>query len=209
MSSDAAPAVSPEFRDVRVRPQDRKPAPRTSAFGRRPWTASRSRSRAWRRSRSPTHMTAGGRPPRLVRPGARYRFRLPDGGLCVPDPASRAQPDDAHGPSLVVDPRRLSLALPKTGAAGPGKRRCLYELHPGLLGGFPGVADALPALADLGITAVELMPIAEFSGNRNWGYDGVLPYRAGRALMARREELKALDRPRPCARPDGLPGCRL
>ncbi len=106
--------------------------------------------------------------------GARYRFRLDDGTL-VPDPASRAQPEDVHGPSLVVDPG--SYAWRCTDWRGrPWEETVFYELHPGLMGGFAGIADRLPQLAELGITAIEFMPIAEVPGSRNWGYDGVLPF---------------------------------
>jgi maltooligosyltrehalose trehalohydrolase len=122
-------------------------------------------------------------------PGARYRFRLANGDL-VPDPASRAQPDDVHGPSMVVDPGSYRWRC--AGWRGrPWEETVLYELHPGLLGGFRGVAEALPALADLGITAVELMPIAEFTGNRNWGYDGVLPF-APESAYGAPDDLKAM-----------------
>lgn len=106
--------------------------------------------------------------------GARYRYRIrPD--LAVPDPASRAQAGDVHDPSLVVDPR--SYAWQHPGWRGrPWHETILYELHAGVMGGFAGVERALPELAELGITAVELMPIAAFPGRRNWGYDGVLLY---------------------------------
>src|SRR5947209_11607524 len=121
--------------------------------------------------------------------GARYRYRLHD-GLAVPDPASRAQADDVHGPSLVVDPR----AYRWRNAAWRGRRweeTVLYELHAGLLGGFAGVQHELQRLADLGITAVELMPINDFPGSRNWGYDGVLPFAPDRAYGSP-DDLKAL-----------------
>ncbi|WP_395710195.1 malto-oligosyltrehalose trehalohydrolase [Reyranella sp.] len=122
-------------------------------------------------------------------PGARYRYRLPN-GLAVPDPASRAQADDVHGPSLVVDPNRY--AWRSTGWRGRPWRDCvLYELHAGLFGGFDGVKAALPRLAALGITAVELMPVSDFSGTRNWGYDGVLPFAPDRAYGSP-DQLKAL-----------------
>jgi malto-oligosyltrehalose trehalohydrolase len=124
--------------------------------------------------------------------GARYRFRLPDGTL-VPDPASRSQPNDVHGPSLVVDPG--SYAWRTAGWRGrPWEETVLYELHPGLSGGFAGVADSLPALAELGITAVELMPIGEFSGARNWGYDGVLPFAPESAYGTPHQLKAAIDR---------------
>ena len=122
-------------------------------------------------------------------PGARYRYRLP-GGLAVPDPASRAQADDVHGPSLVVDPHRYPWR--NAGWRGRPWRDCvLYELHAGLFGGFDGVKAALPRLAELGVTAVELMPVGDFSGSRNWGYDGVLPYAPDRAYGSP-DQLKAL-----------------
>ncbi|MET0186138.1 MAG: malto-oligosyltrehalose trehalohydrolase [Achromobacter sp.] len=106
--------------------------------------------------------------------GARYRFRI-DGDLAVPDPASRLQDGDVHDASLVTAPD--AFAWQHTDWRGrPFEETVLYELHPGLCGGFTGIAERLPALAALGITAVELMPIADFPGARNWGYDGVLPY---------------------------------
>ncbi len=106
--------------------------------------------------------------------GTRYRYRLAD-GMLVPDPASRFQPEDVHGPSAVIDPN--AYAWRNTAWRGrPWRETVLYELHAGLLGGFAGVARELPRLRDLGVTAVELMPVNDFPGRRNWGYDGVLPY---------------------------------
>jgi maltooligosyltrehalose trehalohydrolase len=110
-------------------------------------------------------------------PGARYRYQLAD-GLRVPDPISRCQAEDVHGPSLVVDPLRYRWRNP----AWPGRpwhETVLYELHLGTFseaGTFDGLRRKLDHLADLGVTAVELMPIADFPGRRNWGYDGVLPF---------------------------------
>jgi malto-oligosyltrehalose trehalohydrolase len=121
--------------------------------------------------------------------GARYRYRLA-GGLAVPDPASRAQADDVHGPSLVVDPRAYRWKHPAW-RGRPWHETVLYELHAGTLGGFAGVQAALPGLAALGVTAVELMPINDFPGRRNWGYDGVLPFAPDRSYGTP-EELKAL-----------------
>jgi maltooligosyltrehalose trehalohydrolase len=106
--------------------------------------------------------------------GARYRYRL-DGGAAYPDPASRAQPDGVHGASMVVDPD----AFPWTDAAWPGldpDALVLYELHVGTFtpeGTFDAAIARLDDLAALGVTAVEVMPIASFPGGRNWGYDGV------------------------------------
>jgi malto-oligosyltrehalose trehalohydrolase len=122
-------------------------------------------------------------------PGVRYRYRL-ENGLAVPDPASRAQAEDVHGPSLVVDPRGYSWR--HTGWRGrPWHETVLYELHVGAFGGFSGVQAALPALAELGVTAIELMPINDFPGRRNWGYDGVLPFAPDRSYGTP-DELKAL-----------------
>ncbi len=121
--------------------------------------------------------------------GARYRYRLSDGTF-VPDPVSRAQADDVHDASIVIDP--LAYAWRNAEWSGrPWRETVLYELHAGVLGGFRGVMKELPRLAALGITAVELMPINDFPGRRNWGYDGVLPY-APDAAYGTPEDLKAL-----------------
>ena len=105
--------------------------------------------------------------------GTRY-FYLLDGERRRPDPASRAQPDGIHGPSEVVDPRDFAWQHPRR----PRRLRdlVLYELHVGTFtpeGTFDAAAAALDRLVDLGITAVEILPVASFSGIRNWGYDGV------------------------------------
>jgi malto-oligosyltrehalose trehalohydrolase len=122
-------------------------------------------------------------------PGTVYRYLLPD-GTAVPDPASRAQRNDVHGPSVVVDP--VSYVWRNEHWRGrPWEEAVLYELHVGILGGFAGVARELPRLAALGITAVELMPVAEFPGARNWGYDGVLPF-APESTYGKPDELKSL-----------------
>jgi maltooligosyltrehalose trehalohydrolase len=121
--------------------------------------------------------------------GARYRFRVsPD--MAVPDPASRQQAGDVHDASVVVDPRGYAWRHPEW-AGRPWHEVVLYELHAGLLGGFRGVEAELPRLRDLGVTAIELMPIGAFPGARNWGYDGVLPY-APDATLGTPEELKSL-----------------
>jgi maltooligosyltrehalose trehalohydrolase len=106
--------------------------------------------------------------------GARYKFRI-DPILAVPDPASRAQATDVHDSSVVIDATSYQWAHPDWHGR-PWHETVVYELHVGLCGGFAGVASRLPALADLGITAIELMPVNDFPGTRNWGYDGVLPY---------------------------------
>ncbi len=111
-----------------------------------------------------------------IGPGARYRYRLDDGEP-RPDPASRSQPDGVHGPSAVVDP-----AFTWTdGAFVPPALAdsVFYELHVGTFtpdGTFDAVVPHLARLADLGVTTVELLPVAQFPGDRNWGYDGVFPY---------------------------------
>ena len=109
--------------------------------------------------------------------GTRYRFRI-DGRSVVPDPASRCNPDDVHGSSAVVDP--LAFDWNDDGWAGrPWAEAVIYELHVGTFspeGTFAGVAARLDHLAALGVTAIELMPVAEFPGRRGWGYDGVLPF---------------------------------
>lgn len=121
--------------------------------------------------------------------GTRYRYRI-DGEIEVPDPASRAQDGGLDGASLVVDPAAYAWQQPRW----RGRRweeSVLYELHVGLCGGFDGVRRRLPELAGLGVTAIELMPVAQFPGRRNWGYDGVLPF-APAACYGTPAQLKAL-----------------
>ena len=114
-----------------------------------------------------------------VAEGQRYVYRL-DGGEDRPDPCSLWQPEGVGGPSAVVRPGRFAW----TDTAWKGIRReelVFYELHVGTFtaeGTFEGVIPRLGALRELGITAVEIMPVGQFSGGRNWGYDGVLPYAA-------------------------------
>jgi maltooligosyltrehalose trehalohydrolase len=121
--------------------------------------------------------------------GTIYRF-LTDAHGAVPDPASRLQLRDAQGWSVVVDPKSYDWRCADW-LGRPWEEVVLYEAHVGLMGGFEGVENALPRLADLGATAIELMPIAAFSGLRNWGYDGVLPY-APAASYGSPDDLKAL-----------------
>jgi maltooligosyltrehalose trehalohydrolase len=106
---------------------------------------------------------------------ARYRFRLEGQALALPDPASRFQPEGPHGASQVVDPARF--AWSDAGWRGiPRERLVIYEMHIGTFtpaGTWDAAAAHLPALAELGITAVEVMPVAEFPGKFGWGYDGV------------------------------------
>ena len=121
--------------------------------------------------------------------GTRYRFNI-DGEKDVPDPASRAQASDVHGWSVVVDP--LAYQWRNANWQGrPWHEAVIYELHVGAMGGYAGVEKHLPRLAELGVTAIELMPLAQFPGERNWGYDGVLPY-APQASYGTPEQLKHL-----------------
>ena len=106
--------------------------------------------------------------------GDRYRLRL-DGGEAYPDPASRQQPDGPHGPSQIVDPRRFRWSDADWKGAALD-RPVIYEMHVGTYtpeGTFAAAAEQLSELAGLGVTVVELMPIAEFPGRFGWGYDGV------------------------------------
>ncbi len=124
--------------------------------------------------------------------GSRYRFRLSD-GLLVPDPASRFNPEGVHGPSEVLDPSAFDWTE-DTWHGRPWEEAVIYELHVGSFsptGNFDGVMARLDYLADLGITALEIMPVADFPGRRNWGYDGVLPF-APNASYGRPEDFKRL-----------------
>jgi malto-oligosyltrehalose trehalohydrolase len=127
-----------------------------------------------------------------ARAGSLYQFILPD-GLHVPDPASRFQPQDVHGPSEVIDPNAY-LWQDGDWRGRPWEEAVLYELHIGAFtpdGTFRATIGKLDQLADLGVTAIELMPIADFPGARNWGYDGVLLF-APDSSYGRPEDLKAL-----------------
>ncbi len=125
-------------------------------------------------------------------PGTAYRYQMPD-GMRLADPASRAQAEEVHGPSLVVDPR--GYAWRHAGWRGrPWHEAVLYELHAGTFapeGGFDGVRRRLDHLARIGVTALELMPIADFPGQRSWGYDGVLHF-APATAYGRPDDLKRL-----------------
>jgi malto-oligosyltrehalose trehalohydrolase len=124
--------------------------------------------------------------------GTLYRFELED-GIRVPDPASRYQPHDVHGPSQVVDPRAYQWS--DTDWRGrPWHEAVIYELHVGVFtpeGSFRAAIGKLEHLVMLGVTAIELMPIADFAGQRNWGYDGVLLF-APDASYGSPDDLKAL-----------------
>ncbi len=127
-----------------------------------------------------------------ARPGTRYRFRLPD-GLIVPDPASRHQPEDVFGPSEVVDLSTMKIR-DAIWRGRPWADMIIYELHVGTFtaeGTFRSAIDRLDHLGSLGITAIQLMPIADFPGRWNWGYDGVMPY-APDSRYGRPEDLALL-----------------
>jgi maltooligosyltrehalose trehalohydrolase len=111
-----------------------------------------------------------------VSPGAFYRYRL-NNEKERPDPASRLQPRGVHGPSQVADNRFRWNDFQWTGLRL--EKYVLYELHVGTFtpqGTFDATIPRLPTLKDLGVTAIELMPVAQFPGERNWGYDGAYPY---------------------------------
>ncbi|CAN5639050.1 malto-oligosyltrehalose trehalohydrolase [soil metagenome] len=109
-----------------------------------------------------------------ARAESRYRYRL-DGGDAYPDPASRYQPEGVHGPSEIVDPE--SYTWRDAEWAGLHRDRLvIYELHTGTFtpeGTFEAAISRLNHLLELGVSAVEVMPVANFPGDRNWGYDGV------------------------------------
>jgi maltooligosyltrehalose trehalohydrolase len=126
-----------------------------------------------------------------ARAGTRYQFRI--GDAHVPDPASRFQPQDVHGPSEVIDPHAFDWQ-DEIWRGRPWEEAVIYELHVGAFtscGTFAGVRNRLDDLADLGVTALELMPLSDFPGKRNWGYDGVFPY-APDSSYGRPEDLKQL-----------------
>jgi maltooligosyltrehalose trehalohydrolase len=110
--------------------------------------------------------------------GTRYRFRLNRGQNCYPDPASRFQPDGPHGPSCIINPRQFQWTDSQwLGPAVAGlKGQIIYEMHVGTFtrdGTWRAAAEQLPELARIGITVVEMMPVADFPGKFGWGYDGV------------------------------------
>ncbi len=127
-----------------------------------------------------------------AKPGAQYYFRIDDAHE-VPDPASRFQPQDVHGPSEVVAPQVFEWR-DHAWRGRPWEEAVIYELHVGAFtasGTFSTACERLDYLAKLGITAIELMPVADFPGERNWGYDGVLPF-APDSVYGRPEDLKEL-----------------
>ncbi len=122
-------------------------------------------------------------------PGTRYRYRI-DGRPGVPDPASQFQPDGVHGHSQVLDHGAYAWRVDEW-RGRPWHEAVIYELHVGLFGSYAEVERFLPRLVELGVTAVELMPLGEFPGRRNWGYDGVLPF-APASAYGTPEQLKHL-----------------
>ena len=162
----------------------------TTTLGAVPLEGRRCRFRVWAPRASKVELRLLGPPERLatltpaaggyfelepddVGPGALYTYLL-DGAKERPDPASRFQPQGVHGPSQVVDPQ---FAWDDQGWAGlPLHDYILYEMHVGTFtpeGTFDAIIPVLPDLKSLGITSIELMPVAQFPGSRNWGYDGV------------------------------------
>ncbi len=126
-----------------------------------------------------------------VAPGDMYCFVLP-GGESVPDPAARAQAGDVHGPSRLTDPEAYDWQTDWSGR--PWAEAVIYELHVGTFtdtGTFRSAIARLDHLAETGITAIELLPVAQFGGDRGWGYDGVLPY-APHPAYGSPDDLKAL-----------------
>lgn len=140
----------------------------------------------------PLHRDADGfwRGEAAAQVGADYGFVID--GAFRPDPAARAQAGDVHGPSLLVDPRGYRWDQPWAGR--PWDEAVIYELHIGTFteaGTFAAAAARLPDLARLGVTAIEILPLGQFTGGHGWGYDGVLPYAPHKAY-GRPEDLKAL-----------------
>jgi maltooligosyltrehalose trehalohydrolase len=127
-----------------------------------------------------------------AKPGTQYKFQI-DSKQEVPDPASRFQPRDVHGPSEVIAPNDLDWQ-DGSWRGRPWEQAVIYELHVGAFteaGSFSAIKNRLDYLADLGVTAIELMPVSDFPGKRNWGYDGVLPF-APDSFYGRPEDLKSL-----------------
>lgn len=123
--------------------------------------------------------------------GTEYQFVV--NGQIVPDPASRFQPRDVFGPSVVIDPRSYRWENPQW-LGRPWEEAVIYEIHVGTAtseGNYAALQARLPDLATLGITAIQLMPLAEVPGGRNWGYDGVLPF-APESAYGTPDDLKRL-----------------
>jgi malto-oligosyltrehalose trehalohydrolase len=124
-------------------------------------------------------------------PGTRYRYRVD--GVEVPDPASRYQPRGVHAASEVIDPAAYAWS-DQSWQGRPWEQMVIYELHVGAFsdeGTFVAAVSHLDELVEVGVTAIELMPVAAFPGERNWGYDGVQLF-APAACYGRPEDLKTL-----------------
>jgi maltooligosyltrehalose trehalohydrolase len=124
-------------------------------------------------------------------PGTRYWYRL-DGDRLRPDPVSRYQPDGPHGPSAIVDASRFPWTDGAWGGIDP-QGQVLYEIHVGTFtpaGTWTAAAAEIDALADLGVTTIEMMPVADFAGRFGWGYDGVNLYAPTR-LYGTPDDLRA------------------
>lgn len=129
-----------------------------------------------------------------VAAGTRYKYRL-DGDQAYPDPASRFQPEGVHGVSEVVDPTRFSWHDQNWHGLA-GRELVIYELHVGTFtpqGTYQGVAEKLPELVELGISAIELMPLGDFPGQRDWGYDGVAMFAPARCYGTPEELHRLVD----------------
>ncbi len=127
-----------------------------------------------------------------LRAGTRYRYRIDSRGP-FPDPLSRFQPDGVHGPSEVIDPAAYKWSDGDWKGLAP-ERLVIYELHIGTFtreGTFAAAAAMLPKLADLGANCIELMPLADFPGERGWGYDGVALFAPARCY-GRPDDLRRL-----------------
>jgi malto-oligosyltrehalose trehalohydrolase len=125
-----------------------------------------------------------------ARAGDPYAFRLPS-GLTVPDPAARAQAGDVHGPSRLVAPGH---AWRHDGPRRPWEEAVICEIHIGTFtpeGTFRAAIEKLPLLAEAGYTAIDILPVAQFGGDRGWGYDGVLLY-APHPAYGTTDDLRAL-----------------
>lgn len=121
--------------------------------------------------------------------GTLYNYQLSFSTL-IPDPASQCQPEDVHGKSLIVDQGAYQWRTPHW-RGRPWEEAVIYEVHVGAAGGYASIIKQLDALSDLGITTIQLMPLSEFPGGRNWGYDGVFPY-APESSYGTPDDLKAL-----------------
>jgi maltooligosyltrehalose trehalohydrolase len=147
------------------------------------------RPRSWSLEREPDGYFSGDL--EGARPGDRYWLRL-DGERLRPDPASRFQPDGPHGPSMIVDPAAFRWTDHAWAGVAP-EGQVVYEMHVGTFtreGTWSAAARELDALADLGITVIEMMPVCDFAGRFGWGYDGVSLYAPTR-LYGTPDDLRA------------------